>query len=173
MTHRPSSMSAAGSNLACRPELVKYIVGLRLASVGIHTFREAARRIGAHEVGVTQVVTGARRTPRIQRGLAVLCGVRPHDLFGDLTHPSLLGAGDDPRLAERGRIRALLRGAEVTPRCLAEEAGYVPGTVRRLIRGDLRSPLAQFHILRAFRHLTGSPITMVQFWGRLTAREVA
>lgn len=159
--------------IATDPKAVKYLVGLRLASVGVHTFREAARRVGCHWVTLSKVVTGRERTAWVQFRIAVLCGVRPRDLFGDLTNPSLLGAGDDPRLAERERIRALLKGAGVATGRLAEAAGYSAGTVRRLVRGDLRSPFAQFHVLRAFRRLTGSPITMVQFWGRLTAREVA
>jgi len=166
-------MPDTGNIIVARREGVKYLVGLRLASVGIHTFREAALRVGCHWVTLSKVLNGRQQTAWVQSRLAALCGCGARDLFGDLTHPSLAGRGEDPRLAERDRIRALLRGTGVATRRLAEAAGFAPGTVRRLIRGDLRSPFAQMHVLRAFRRMTGSPITMVQFWGRLTAREVA
>ena len=152
--------------------MVKYVVGLRLAAVGIRSFIEAAARIKTHRVQIAQVLVGERRTPRIQQDLARLCQCRPVELFGPLTHPSLLGIGENQRADDAVRIRGLLRGSGITPAAIARQANHPDSTIRSALNGRRRSADKQLVILRAFRDLAGSRITFIQFWGRFSAKEV-
>jgi len=152
-----------------RPELVKYVVGLLLAERGIRDFQEASRRMGITLQAFSQVVHGDRKTAHIQRGIAELCGRSPQDLFGALTHPDLRSAGT----GDRSRIVALLFSTRLLPSALAEVCGIGQDLLLDYVAGRRRTPELQLRIFRVFRRLSGSEITMVQFWGGYLSKEIA
>lgn len=67
----------------------------------VGTLSEAAERIGAHLSAVSRVLGGERRNPRIQAGIARLCGCAPKDLFGGWTHPTLADVAAAPAAHRR------------------------------------------------------------------------
>jgi hypothetical protein len=148
-----------------RRAAVKYLVGLRLALAGIHQFEDVAVRIGVTGSAISQVLSGQRRTPRIQRAIADLCGCRPVDCFGELTHRTLIGVGLRTSIDVRDRLRqAGIRICE-----LACFANMPSSTARSLLDGRRRSLAGQLRLLMAFRRLTHSNVTWVDFWGALAA----
>lgn len=152
--------------------VVKHVVLLALAQVGVRGVGEVGRRLGVTQPAISQVLSGHRRNPRLQKAIAEMAGRHPAEIFGELTHPSLCMGGAPGAIDDAARIRALLRGQGVTAAAVAREAGMPASTVRNLLTGHRRNVGGQIEIVRAFRRLAGSEIGMMQFWGRLLAAEM-
>ncbi len=69
--------------------LIKFQVGLLLAKRGIRTFSKAADAIGVSLAHLSNVLACRERNPRVQLGLARLCGRTPAQIFGTFVHPTL------------------------------------------------------------------------------------
>jgi lambda repressor-like predicted transcriptional regulator len=72
-----------------KAELVKYEVGLILAKKGIRTFSQAAEKIGVTLPHLSNVLACRENNPRVQLLIAKLCGMKPSQVFGEFTHPTL------------------------------------------------------------------------------------
>lgn len=73
------------------------------------------------------------------------------------TSPTLSSTG----AAVKGRI--VTAGVKLSD--LAAAAGIRPNTLSNYLSGRLRRGAVQFEIWKAFRRLTGSRITLLEFWG--------
>ncbi|MBE3100344.1 MAG: hypothetical protein IMZ44_24760 [Planctomycetes bacterium] len=56
---------------------------------------------------------------------------------------------------------------------LAAAARIAPSTLSQYLSGQLHNPETQFTIWRRFRRLSGSRITLLEFWGPLLNKEAA
>lgn len=70
-------------------------------------------------------------------------------------------------------VKARIIGAGLKCVDLAREAGISKTNLTYYISGQTRVPGTQFDIWSAFRRLTGSAITIDQFWGSLYSRRAS
>jgi transcriptional regulator with XRE-family HTH domain len=87
------------------------------------------------------------------------------------TRTSSAGKGSFPRPGDCVKGRIIAAGIKLCD--LARAAGMAKNTLSDYISGKIRSKQGQFNVWMAFVDLTGSQVSMDQFWGALSAREVA
>lgn len=81
----------------------------------------------------------------------------------------------NPRILPRPGhyVKAQIVRAGLSLRRLAERAGYAPQTLSDYLAGRNRFLRGQVEIWLTFRQLTGSDVSLRQFWGDLLGEEAA